>query len=186
MNLRAIAFALALWLPAAVAFPADDPTPSLQGRFDLREVGSGRRATRESYRGSLRLVFFGFTHCPLTCPTSLHTMVEALAKIGPDAAQVKPLFITLDPERDTAAVMKAYLASFDPRLIGLRGSRHATEAAMREFRLEAERVGTGKDYGFEHPAMVYLMDREGGFVQALSSNGTANEIAAAVKEALKP
>ena len=175
--MRSTLFRVALLLTLAGALAAKDPTPQIGGRFDLRDARTGLPATQASYQGRFRMVFFGFTHCPLTCPLGLHTINKVLAKMGKDAVQVQALFITLDPNRDSAKVMAAYLAGFDPRIVGLVGKPKAIHAAMKDFRLEAERVGQGDQVMFEHPSIIYVMGKNGEYLRTLSSNGDPDEMA---------
>ncbi len=181
------AFALRLGLLAALAARSwgASSTPPIEGRFDLRDASSGARVTQESYQGRYRLVFFGYTHCPLTCPLGLHTLSRVLSDLGPDAKSVAALFITIDPARDKADVVRRYLAGFDPRITGLVGGPAAIAKAMRSFRLEAERVpGSGGDV-FEHPAIIYVMDRRGHYVDVLPSAGDPATLAARLRIILK-
>ena len=165
--MRTFAFLTAFFIGLPVFLPASDPTPIIGGRFDLRNASTGDRVTQESYQGRYRLVFFGFTHCPLTCPMGLRTIEQVLAKLGKRADQVQCLFITLDPGRDNAAVMTQYLKTYDPRITGLVGSEKSIHAAMKDFRLEAERVGSGGDYMMEHPSIIYLMGKRGEYLKTL-------------------
>jgi protein SCO1 len=127
-----------------------------------------RIVTDQDLRGEPFLVFFGFTHCPDACPTTLFEMSEVLRKVGPDK-KVRALYITVDPERDTPAVLKDYLASFDPRIIGLSGPRPDVEAAMRAYRVYAKKVPLEDgNYTMDHTALVYLMDRSGKFVNVFN------------------
>jgi protein SCO1/2 len=137
------------------------------GPFSL--VGEdGRAVTDAEFRGSPFLVFFGYTHCPDVCPTTLAQMSDVLTKLGPDK-KVAALFITVDPERDTPAVLKDYLSSFDRRIHGLSGDPKAVEAVMREYRVYAKKVPSGGgDYSMDHTALVYLMDKQGRFVSAFN------------------
>jgi protein SCO1/2 len=111
-------------------------------------------------------VFFGYTHCPDVCPTTLFQLSEVLRALGPDADKTAALFISVDPDRDTPAVMKDYLSSFDPHLRGVTGSDSALATVEKEYRVYAKKVPTGKgsDYSMDHTALVYLMDKQGRFV----------------------
>lgn len=181
--MRRLAALLLLALLAAAA-PA---APLVQGKFKLSDVRSGRTVDQDSYQGRLRLVFFGFTHCRVTCPVGLARLGEALRLLGKDARHVAPLFITIDPDRDTAAVMKDYAANFHADIIPLRGAPKAVQAAMRSFRLESQRVDEGGGgYQLEHPALIYLMDRDGGYLDALPSSGDAAALVRRVRQALHP
>ncbi len=129
----------------------------------------GRTVTDADYLGEPLLVFFGYTNCPDVCPTTLQEISDILHKMGSDK-KIAVLFITVDPERDTPAVLKDYLSSFDPRIIGLSGDRPAIEAAMKEYRVYAKKVPAGGDaYSMDHTAIVYLMDKQGHFVGAFNA-----------------
>ncbi|RYE76669.1 MAG: SCO family protein, partial [Hyphomicrobiales bacterium] len=115
------------------------------------------------------LVFFGFTHCPDICPTKLFEISEVLRAAGPKGEKLKALFVTVDPERDTAETMKSYLGSFDPRIVGLTGDRAAIDGAVKAYRAYARKVPLKDgDYTMDHTALVYLMDKNGGFVGAFN------------------
>ena len=115
--------------------------------------------------GKPYLVFFGFTHCPDICPTTAMEISQVFEALGKDA-KVNALFITVDPERDTAPVLKDYLSSFDERIIGVTGPRENIDAAIKGFRVYARKVpGDSPDsYSMDHTALVYLMDKQGRFV----------------------
>lgn len=138
------------------------PGPAIGGAFTLT-AQDGRQVTEADVRGHPFLVFFGYTHCPDVCPTTLFQISEVLKALGSDKP-IKVLFITVDPERDTPAVMKDYLASFDPRIIGLSGSPEATAAVEKSYRVYSHKVpGQNGEYTMDHSAIVYLMDRDGRF-----------------------
>lgn len=182
MKIRAALFALCLALAAAA--PA---APLVRGKFKLTDVRSGRVVDLDSYKGRLRLVFFGFTQCRVTCPVGMSRLGEALRLLGKDAEHVAPLFITIDPDRDTAAVMKDFASAFSPDIVPLRGSPRAVQAAMRSFRLESQRVDEGNGgYQLEHPALIFLMDRDGAYLDALPSSGDAAALVRRVRQALHP
>jgi cytochrome oxidase Cu insertion factor (SCO1/SenC/PrrC family) len=108
--------------------------PGIGGGFALTTT-QGRAVTDASFRGKWLLIYFGYTACPDACPTALSAMAAALGALGPLAAKVQPLFITLDPKRDTPAVIDTYVKTFDPRILGLHGTAAETEAAARKFRV---------------------------------------------------
>jgi protein SCO1/2 len=182
--MRALVLGITVLLGAGPALLSGNPTPLIRGQFELTDARTGQQVTQKSYEGSYRLVFFGFIHCPLTCPVGLHTVETVLARLGKDSARVKALFITIDPVRDSAKDMAAYLAGFDPRISGLVGSSMAITAAMRNFRLEAERMGKGDKYLLEHPAIIYLMGRHGEYLTTLPSSGDPAAIAKEVSKAM--
>jgi protein SCO1 len=134
------------------------------GPFSLQDQ-AGKTVTDKDMKGRPFLVFFGFTHCPDICPTTLFDVSQVLQKLGPDADRTGALFITVDPERDTAAVLKDYLSNFDPHLRGLTGDRASIDAALKAYRVYAKKVPLdGGDYTMDHTALVYLMDKDGQFV----------------------
>jgi protein SCO1/2 len=140
---------------------------AIGGPFRLASANGGE-VTDTNFKGHPLLVFFGYTHCPDICPTVLFQISQVLKAMGDDK-QIRALFITVDPERDTPAVMKEYLSSFDPRIIGLSGTREETDAVERAYRVYARKApGHGGDYAMDHTAIVYLMDKEGRFVTAFN------------------
>lgn len=137
------------------------------GPFALVD-GDGKPVTQAAFAGEPTLVFFGYTHCPDVCPTTLDAISQTLKAMGPDKP-VRALFITLDPERDTPAVMKDYLSSFDPRIVGLTGTQAAVDRVAHEYRVYAKKVPTGDGgYSVDHTGVVYLMDGRGDFVEAFN------------------
>ncbi len=145
--------------------------------FQVAQIGgpfrlidqNGKPVTEQDMKGKPFLVFFGFTHCPDVCPTTLFDVSEVLRSLGPDADRAGALFITVDPERDTAAALKDYLASFDPHLRGLTGDADALATVAKEYRVYYKKVPLdGGDYTMDHTAIVYLMDKDGRFVSPFS------------------
>src|SRR5664280_1041094 len=137
---------------------------AIGGPFKLVDQ-SGKPITDEDMKGHPFLVFFGYTHCPDICPTTLFEMSEVMRALGRDADRINALFITVDPERDTPAVMKDYLSSFDPHLRGATGDQKAIDAVEKAYRVYAKKVPAEKgDYSMDHTALVYLMDKQGRFV----------------------
>ena len=108
-------------------------------------------------------MFFGFTHCPEVCPTTLFDLTRDLEALGADAAKLNVVFITVDPERDTPALMKTYLSSFDPRIVGLTGSDAEIAAAAKAYKVYYRKVPTDSDYTMDHTATIFLMDSRGEF-----------------------
>ena len=141
------------------------PGPSaIGGPFNLIDQ-DGKPITDQDLKGRPFLVFFGYTHCPDVCPTTLFELSEVMHALGKDADRINALFITVDPERDTAAVIKDYLSSFDPHVRGATGDRKAIDAAEKDYRVYAKKVPTKNgDYSMDHSAVVYLMDKDGRFV----------------------
>lgn len=140
------------------------PSATIGGPFRLVDQNA-KPVSEQDFAGKPFLVFFGFTHCPDICPTALFEMTEVMRKLGPDADRVSALFITVDPERDTPAVLKDYLSSFDPRVVGVTGEPAAIAAVEKSYRVYAKKVPLdGGNYTMDHTALVYLMDKDGRFV----------------------
>lgn len=132
------------------------------GPFALTDQ-AGHARTDKEFRGRLMLVYFGFTYCPDVCPTDLQAL--ALDKLGPDGDQVQPIFITVDPERDTAAHLAEYVPLFHPRLIGLTGSDDAIRKVADAYKVYYARVPLKDgDHTVDHTAYIYLMDRDGNYL----------------------
>ena len=130
----------------------------------------GKTVTDADFRGRYMLVFFGFTHCPDICPAELQVIAQALDKLGDKGKKVVPVFITLDPERDTPQAMAEYVKSFGPNFVGLTGSPEAIAAAAKAYRVayaKVENKESAGDYSVDHSALVYLMDPEGKVCDAL-------------------
>jgi protein SCO1/2 len=143
---------------------------AIGGPFQLTDQ-TGQTITEKSMEGRPSLVFFGFTHCPDVCPTTLFEMSEVLKAMGTDGDRVNAYYISVDPERDTQAAMKEYLSSFDPRLKGLTGSPEAISKVLSEYRVYAKKVPLKDgDYTMDHTALIYLMDRDGKFVAPFNIN----------------
>ena len=159
------------------------PGPSaIGGPFSLIDQ-HGKPVTDRDLKGRPALVFFGYTHCPDVCPTTLFDVSELLRALGPDAGRAAALFITVDPERDTAPVIKDYLSSFDPHLRGATGEPKAIEAAEKAYRVYAKKVpGENGDYSMDHTALVYLMDKQGRFVAPFSLKRRPEDAAAELRK----
>jgi protein SCO1 len=137
----------------------------------------GTAVTDQSYRGKWLIVYFGYTYCPDVCPTTLMEIAGALNALGPLADMVQGLFITIDPQRDTAAVLNDYLKSFDPRLVGLTGTRAQIAAAAKAFHVFFERNDTDDgSYLFDHSAYIYFVDPDGRFARTIDSQGSSRVI----------
>jgi protein SCO1/2 len=144
--------------------PVGQAVPAVGGPFQLTDQ-NGKAVTDADMKGKPFLVFFGFTHCPDICPTTLFDTSQLMKELGPDADRTGALFITVDPDRDTAKVMKDYLSNFDPHVRGLTGDPAAINAAIRAYRVYAKKVPLENgDYTMDHTALVYLMDKNGHFV----------------------
>jgi protein SCO1/2 len=158
------------------AKPARNPTALIGGPFTLQTAG-GKTVTDADYKGHPFLVYFGYTHCPDVCPSTLADIADAARKI-PDAP-IRVLFITVDPERDSAAAMADYVSSFDSRFVGLSGSSEQIAAAEKAYRVYARKGPPQSDggYSMDHSSVVYLMDKNGLFVESLDMQRPAEDTA---------
>jgi protein SCO1/2 len=154
---------------------------AIGGPFKLIDQ-NGKPITDQDMKGRPYLVFFGYTHCPDVCPTTLFELSEVLRVLGPDADKTGALFVSIDPERDTPAAMKDYLSSFDPHLVGATGDAKAIDAAEKAYRVYAKKVpGEKGDYSMDHTALVYLMDKQGRFVAPFKLDRKPEEAAAELR-----
>src|SRR5436305_346455 len=157
---------------------------AIGGPFQLTDQ-AGQVVTEKDLHGKPTLIFFGFTHCPDVCPTSLFEISEVLRAMGGDADRVNAWFVSVDPERDTRAAMKDYLSSFDPHLKGLTGDPDAVAKVISGFRVYAKKVPLKDgDYTMDHTALIYLMDRDGKFVAPFNLKRTPEAAAADLKRYL--
>ncbi|WP_456619632.1 MULTISPECIES: SCO family protein [unclassified Bradyrhizobium] len=157
---------------------------AIGGPFQLTDQ-NGKTVTDKSLKGKPTLIFFGYTHCPDVCPTSLFEISEVLRVMGKDADKVNAIFISVDPERDTQAAMKDYLSSFDPHLEGLGGDPADIAKVITSYRVYAKKVPTKDgDYTMDHTALIYLMDRDGRFVSPFNLKRTPEEAATELKRYL--
>jgi protein SCO1 len=193
MRARLIAFVIAGFLIGAIAGAGvlllatpqgGQPVQSsgaalIGGPFSL-VGGDGKPVTDRDFRGRYMLIFFGFTHCPDICPAELQVVAQALEQLGDKAKKVVPIFITLDPERDTPEAMANYVKSFGPNFVGLTGSPEAIAAAAKAYRVaycKVENKESAGDYSVDHSALVYLMDPEGRYVTHFSYGLSADQMA---------
>ncbi|MGD0432238.1 MAG: SCO family protein [Acetobacteraceae bacterium] len=152
------------------------------GPFSLID-GDGHPVTDQTWHGKYMLVYFGYTYCPDVCPTTMTNLADALDKMGVKADRLQPLFITVDPKRDTPAVVKQYAAAFGPRIIGLTGSAEQIAGAAKAYRVyyAEHRTGPGPDdYSMDHSSVLYLMGPDGRFIAPLRADQSGPEMAAAL------
>jgi protein SCO1 len=160
------------------------PGIAIGGPFKL-EGPAGQTVTDQTYKDKWQLIYFGYTLCPDACPTTLNEIAGAMEKLGPLAARVQPIFITVDPERDTPKLMGDYVKAFDARIVGLTGSPEAIAAAAREFRVYYKKVQE-KDapggYLMDHSSVIYVM-RPGDvrFVANFTTDNSADQMAERLK-----
>src|SRR5690349_12879912 len=154
------------------------------GPFTLQD-GSGKTVTDRDFRGRYMLVYFGYTFCPDVCPTTLTAVADAMDRLGPDASKIRTVFITVDPKRDTSAVVGKYAAAFGPNVVGLTGTPEAIARVAKEYRVyyAEHRTGPGpNDYVMDHSSVLYLMDPKGGFMAPMRADQSGTEMAVALKK----
>jgi len=145
-----------LWLSGGGSGPT-----TIGGPFNL-EDGNGKPVTDRDFRGQYMLVYFGYTFCPDVCPTTLNAVADAMDKLGPAASQVRPLFITIDPARDTPTAVGLYVHAFDPEFIGLTGDDQGIKQMAADFGVAVSKVELpGGDYTMDHSAVVFLLNDQG-------------------------
>lgn len=149
--------------PDKLAFKGIDLTGAEYARTLNLSDQDGRARSLADFKGKVLVVFFGYTQCPDVCPTTMAEVAEVKRSLGADGDKVLGVFVTIDPERDTAQLLKAYLASFDPSFVGLRGSEEQTQAAAKEFKVFFAKVPgkTPETYTMDHTAASFIFDTEG-------------------------
>jgi protein SCO1 len=171
-------FGAIIFVTGRAPSPVGPAVAAVGGPFHLEDQ-NGKPVSDQDLKGRPFLVFFGFTHCPDICPTTLFEMSQLMHTLGPDADRTAAVFITVDPERDTPAVIKDYLSNFDPHLRGLTGDQASINAALKAYRVYAKKVPLDNgDYTMDHTALVYLMDKDGRFVAPFNVNRTPEAEAA--------
>lgn len=175
----AVCCALGFALGAAKSIPADEPAPSAAALMDALMWGqepiggpfelidhTGARRTDADYHGKLALIYFGYTYCPDVCPTDLQAMAATLDLLGDGGHAVQPLFITIDPDRDTPEHLAGYVPLLHPRLVGLTGEADAIRRAARAYKVHYEKVVLPElsDYAMDHSAFIYLVNADGAYL----------------------
>jgi len=157
---------------------------SIGGPFTL-VTGDGMTVTEQTFRDKWLLIYFGYTYCPDACPTTLNDIAEALTRLGPLAEKVQPLFISIDPDRDTPEVIGKYVKSFDPRIVGLTGTAEQISKVASEFHVyyAVHRTGNGPDdYAMDHSSIIYVMNSQGRYAAAVSSGQTPDALASRLRQ----
>ncbi|MEO6278708.1 SCO family protein [Roseateles sp.] len=149
--------------PDKLAFKGIDLTGAEYARTLNLTDQEGRARSLADFKGKVLVIFFGYTQCPDVCPTTMAEVAEVKRSLGAEGDKVQGIFVTIDPERDTAALLKAYLGSFDPSFVGLRGSEEQTKAAAKEFKVFYAKVPgkTPETYTMDHTAASFILDTEG-------------------------
>lgn len=165
---------------ATTTFRATDITGADYGKGLALSDHNGAHRTLSDFRGKVVTLFFGYTQCPDVCPTNLATMAEVMRQLGPDAERVQVLFVTLDPERDTQALLAQYMPAFDSRFLGLYGDAAQTAVVAKEFRVFFAKSGdtSGSNYTLDHSTGTYVFDSEGR-LRLYVKHGTAPDLIAA-------
>jgi protein SCO1/2 len=160
-------------------------TPLIGGPFHLVDE-NGQPRSDEDFRGKLMLIYFGYSFCPDLCPTTLAVMGQALDQLGPQASEVAPLFITVDPERDTPEHLKGYAEQFGPEITALTGSPEQIAEAAHAYKVFYRKAETkpGAPYLMDHSSIVYLMDRNGRYLTNFGPDATPDDMAKAIKSRL--
>jgi protein SCO1/2 len=157
---------------------------AIGGPFKLIDQ-NGKTVTNTDLEGKWLLVYFGYTHCPDACPTALNNIALALRDLGAEKQQVRPVFITVDPERDTSSAMKDYVQAFDAPIVALTGSDAAIAQAAKEYRVYyAKHAEAGGEYSMDHSSIIYVMDPKGRFTASFTGEDPPAQIAARLKKLL--
>lgn len=166
-------------LPAST----DAPIVKVGGPFELT-AEDGTRFSSTSLTGKPFIIYFGFTHCPDVCPTAMFEISEVLKDVGEPAKDLKVLFVSVDPERDTPQLLKDYTETFDPRIIGLTGSKEDIERVTKSYRVYYRKVPTGGSYTMDHTASLYLMDGKGQLVSVINHGAERKDAVEKVRRLL--
>jgi len=161
--------------------------PLVGGPFSLIDQ-TGKHVTDKDFRGKYMLVFFGYTNCPDICPAGLQVMSATLQKLGHRGDDIVPLFITLDPERDTAEKLATYVKNFSPRLIGLTGSPSDIAATAKAYRVFYQKVpdeSDPKNYSVDHSSIFYLMGKDGNLLAPIPHTNDVAQLTEAIDKALQ-
>jgi cytochrome oxidase Cu insertion factor (SCO1/SenC/PrrC family) len=183
--------AFALAAAALTQWPANGPmgsgTALIGGPFTMVNQ-KGETVTEKNFEGKYTIYFFGFTFCPDVCPTELQVLTAALKELGPDAIKITPVFVSVDPERDTPKIIGEYVANFDPRFVGLTGTPEQLANMARAFHVYYQKIADEKDarnYGMDHPSILYLMGPDGKFAKHFPYTTDAKNLALELKTVLE-
>lgn len=183
--------ALAAGLALYRVFGVEEGVPELPGFYVSQGAEAaaqlplvdtqGRPARLADYRGRALVLFFGFVRCPDVCPTRLYELAQAMKALGPDRERVQVLLVTVDPERDTPALLKGYVAAFDPAFGGLTGTTAQVDALAKRLYVAYRKVPLGADYTMDHSAATYLVDPQGRAVWVSGVDTTQDQLLAALR-----
>ena len=185
--LVALTLALAGCGPDGPQFKASDVTGTGFGRDFALADHTGKARTLADFRGKAVVLFFGYTQCPDVCPTTLAALAEAMRRLGPDAARVQVLFVTIDPERDTAELLSHYVTAFDPSFLGLSGDAEATARTAKEFKIlyQKQPGRTPETYTMDHSAGTFVFDPAGRLRLYVGHGQDADVFAHDIRELLR-
>lgn len=182
--IAAAAFVLTYFGTWKLSPPDSETMVAIGGPFLLTDQ-DGKTRSDADFRGKIMLVYFGYTDCPDVCPLTLQNMGAALAALGDKGQSIVPIFITVDPERDTVAKMKEYAARFSPRLVALTGTPDEVAAAAKAYRVYyAKHQEAGGGYSMDHTSLIYLMDRNGHYLTHFSPDVSPQDMAAGIAKFL--
>jgi protein SCO1/2 len=154
------------------------------GSFSLTDH-TGKSVTEKDFKGKYQLIYFGYTYCPEICPMSLQSVADAMELLGPVADAITPLFITVDPERDTPEQLASYVENFDHRMVGLTGTPAEISAAKKAFRVYSKKVVSEDAVDFDHSAITFLMDRDGHYLAHFAYGVSGEAMAERIRPLLK-
>jgi protein SCO1/2 len=165
--------------------PVSSGTALVGGPFELT-AHTGTRVRSEDFRGKYMLIFFGYTFCPDICPAELQVISNALDQLGETAREIQPIFITIDPERDTPSVLASYMRNFHSLFLGLTGTPEEIEKATKAYRVYYAKAGDAQagDYLMDHSSIIYLMNKEGTFLKHFSYGTDAKALAQGIRQAI--
>jgi protein SCO1/2 len=165
-------------------FKSTDITGASYGQTLELTDHNGKPRRLEDFRGKAVVLFFGFTHCPDICPTTLTDIAQAVKTLGKDAERVQVLMVTVDPERDTPEALAKYVTAFDPRFLALRGDLEATKKVAAEFKIFFEKAKSGASYTVNHSAQSYVIDPQGRLRLLVRHDRLGEDLAADLKAIL--
>ncbi len=165
---------------------ADTDQPVIGGAFELVDQ-NGKPFTEKNLKGKYSLIYFGYTYCPDVCPTELQTMTQALEMLGPMASRIRPVMISVDPERDTPEVLKEYLTNFYPGFVGLTGTPEQVRKAGQAYRVFYRKTDekSASEYLMDHSSIVYLMDPEGRYLKHFAYGTSPEKMAEGIRKAIE-
>ncbi len=165
---------------------ADTDQPVIGGAFELVDQ-NGKPFTEKDLKGKYSLIYFGYTYCPDVCPTELQTMTQALEMLGPMASRIRPVMISVDPERDTPEVLKEYLSNFYPGFVGLTGTPEQVRKAGQAYRVFYRKTDekSASEYLMDHSSIVYLMDPEGRYLKHFAYGTSPEKMAEGIRKAIE-